>query len=610
LARDAAGKRGVAVVFYFLGQYKRQVLLVAFLSILAGGLEAATVAAVYPLLVFAVDQPGGGSSTILAIYGALASLVPVDDTFIAHAVVFMITALVAFLSRILLILYRTAFSARVVQERQQHIFEQYMNADYRFFTSQRQGDLIYNVGRAPLALSDLIVSVTGLISEGMLSLSILVFLFSLSWPVTLVVIMLAVVYLFLSRLVGRKVSYHAARQELDAIKDFNVILNEVFTGILYVKAFDAIRHWSRAFASTISRRWRYFTLRARAIELPSPSLLLVIYASIGAAALVTRILYPIDFIEWIPVFGAFAFALFRLVPVEAKASSLLINVMATLPDCELYYDVIHERIHEVRDGTIPLPSLGSRIEFVGVSFAYPNGKKALTDVSIRFERGKTTAIVGASGSGKTTVLNLLLRLYDVTSGAIRIDGRDIRDYQRGTFISKIGYVSQEAFALNDTVRANISFGREFSDEEVVQASKHANAHDFVSALPRGYDTVVGDRGVTLSSGQRQRIALARAIVGRPELFVFDEATNALDSLSEAAVQEAMKGLSESHTVIVVAHRLSTIVHADRIVVLEAGAVVEEGSHRDLIARRGAYWRLYESQAVERERVGVAPVARE
>lgn len=589
-----------AVVWYFLSQYKRQFAIIVALSLLVGAMDAASVAAVYPLLVHAIGEEGGGHGIILSVYGALAGLLPVDDPFVAYAMVFLVTAITAFLVRVFFIFYRTAFTAHVVRTRQQDLFERYINADYRFLTNQRQGELVYNVGRAPQALSDLIVALAGIISETMLSISIFAFLLSLSWQVTLVVIAVAGAYLYITRLVGRRVSYESAKGELEAIREFNVILNEVFTGILHVKVFNTMGYWSRSFHRSISNRWMHFRRRTRAVELPNPSLLFVIYASVGLGAIVMRLLFPVDVIEWIPIFGAFAFALFRLVPVGAKASGLMMNAMATLPDCELYYGILHQDIREAGDGDEKLESLDSDVRFENVSFTYENGTKAARNVSVVFEKGKTTALVGQSGSGKSTVLSLLLRLFDPQEGTITIGGKDIRQYRRASLMAKVGYVSQDAFALNDTVRGNILFGRDYSDEEVVQAAKHANAHDFVTSLPEGYETFVGDRGVRLSSGQRQRLALARAIIGQPELYIFDEATNALDSPSESAVQQAIRDLSETHTVILVAHRLSTIVDADKIVVFREGMVVEEGTHAELMARNGAYWRLYRSQAAGAE----------
>jgi len=217
----------------------------------------------------------------------------------------------------------------------------------------------------------------------------------------------------------------------------------------------------------------------------------------------------------------------------------------------------------------------------------------LKDISFEIEKKKMTAVVGPSGSGKTTIVNLLLKLYSINKGRITIDETDIFDYSNESYLKKIGYVSQETFIFNDTIRENIRFGMEnCSEESIIEAAKLAHAHDFIINMPGGYDTVVGDAGMKLSGGQRQRIAIARAMVKKPEILVLDEATSSLDNIAEKKVQEAINQVSQHTTVLVIAHRLSTIKNADKIVVLENGFVREQGRHDELIAKQGLYFNLY------------------
>jgi ABC-type multidrug transport system fused ATPase/permease subunit len=271
------------------------------------------------------------------------------------------------------------------------------------------------------------------------------------------------------------------------------------------------------------------------------------------------------------------------------------QIMAMLPNCETVYHILKEKIATIEDGSREMDTFKSKIEFNNVTFAYKERDKILECISLTFEKGRTTAIVGGSGSGKTTVINLVLRLFDVGGGSIEIDGVDIRQYRLASWLGKIGFVSQETIIFNDTVRNNITFGSDYSDEEIVRVCQYANAHGFISELPRGYETLVGDRGMRLSGGQKQRIAVARAMIRNPEILIFDEATNALDNISEAAVQRAIDEIARDHTVIIIAHRLSTIVNADKIIVIGDGRVLEEGRHNELIAKGGAYSDLYRSQ---------------
>ena len=250
----------------------------------------------------------------------------------------------------------------------------------------------------------------------------------------------------------------------------------------------------------------------------------------------------------------------------------------------------------MKDGSVIMDSFNKGIEFRDVSFSYPEREEAIKNISVSFEKNKCIAIVGSSGSGKTTVVNLLIRLFDPTKGGIFVDGIDLREYKSDSWLRNIGFVSQDTFIFHASVRENIIFGLEgVKEEEIVKAAMAANAHDFVLRLPGGYDTIVGEKGMKLSGGERQRIAIARAILRNPPILIFDEATSALDNVSQSLIQDSISRIVRDHTVILIAHRLSTIVNADKIVVLDEGIVKEEGNHFELINKRGYYSKLYKKE---------------
>lgn len=250
---------------------------------------------------------------------------------------------------------------------------------------------------------------------------------------------------------------------------------------------------------------------------------------------------------------------------------------------------------------ITLPSVEGNVEFRHVSFAYNKGETILHDVSFSAKPGQAIALVGPSGAGKSTVASLLPRFYDVTEGAIFVDGHDVRDVTLASLREQVGIVPQETNLFNDTVYNNILYGRlDATRDEVIAAAKAANADEFIQQLPKGYDTQLGDRGVNISGGQRQRISIARAILKNPRILILDEATSALDTESERIVQEALDRLMVGRTSFVIAHRLSTIQNAAKIIVLDKGSIVEEGTHQQLMAKHGLYAHLHDIQFKENQ----------
>jgi len=244
----------------------------------------------------------------------------------------------------------------------------------------------------------------------------------------------------------------------------------------------------------------------------------------------------------------------------------------------------------------PLPTIQGRVEFENVSFGYEPGVPVLEDLNLVAEPGQTIALVGPTGVGKTTMINLLARFYDVWAGSIKIDGIDIRDVQQDSLRRQLGIVLQEPFLFSDTIMENIRYGRlDATDEEVIEAAKLANADQFITRLPEGYHTLISERGSNLSEGQRQLIAIARAVLANPRILILDEATSSVDSRTEWHIQEALLKLLKGRTAFVIAHRLSTIRHADQVLVIHDRHIVERGTHEELLAKKGFYYHLYMSQ---------------
>jgi ATP-binding cassette, subfamily B, heavy metal transporter len=283
------------------------------------------------------------------------------------------------------------------------------------------------------------------------------------------------------------------------------------------------------------------------------------------------------------------------------------EIRQALVDMAEMFDLLHQpaEINDKPDAKT-LKVQGGMLRFEAVDFAYDPERKILQDVSITVPAGKTVALVGPSGSGKSTIGRLLFRFYEVTGGAITIDGQDIRDVTQASLHAQIGVVPQDTVLFNDTIYYNIAYGRpEATRDEVEAAAKAAKIHDFVISLPDGYNTSVGERGLKLSGGEKQRVGIARTLLKNPPILLLDEATSALDTQTERDIQESLKMMGEGRTVITIAHRLSTIADADQIVVLEAGRVVERGTHDELLALNGRYSAMWARQSAEEEQEAAA-----
>jgi subfamily B ATP-binding cassette protein MsbA len=377
------------------------------------------------------------------------------------------------------------------------------------------------------------------------------------------------------------------------------VIEETLTGLRIIKAFNAERRMSGRFEGEIEeyRRIQNRLMRRRDMAHPLSELLgtivIVIVVWFGGTLILNESsgLAPATFLAYLGIF-------YQIIAPAKAFSRAAYNIqkgMAAMDriDKILFADV---SIEEKPDAG-PVSEFKNEIEYRNVGFSYNGSKKVLEDVSVKIPKGKTIALVGQSGGGKTTFVDLLPRFYDVNEGGIFIDGTDIRDLKLHDLRELMGNVNQEAILFNDTIFNNIAFGVDNATmEEVVEAAKIANAHDFIMASEDGYNTVIGDRGSKLSGGQRQRLSIARAVLKNPSILILDEATSALDTESERLVQDALERLMSNRTSLVIAHRLSTIRNADLICVFHEGRIVETGTHNDLIAKGGIYSKLHSLQA--------------
>ena len=404
--------------------------------------------------------------------------------------------------------------------------------------------------------------------------------------------------------IGRRVRTTTRRGQ-DKLADIQNILHETITGNRIVKAFS-MESWEIARFHSAAQRLFSANLRSvAAAAISSP--LMDIFGAIAIALLLLLGRNEIKHNTFSAgTFLAFIVAVFKLYDPVRKFAQFNNNFQQALGASSEIFQFMdaEDTIHD-KPGAKPLPKFSQSIRFESVCFSYNNNgedsREILRDINLEVKAGEVLAVVGSSGAGKSTLVHLIPRFFDVTAGEILVDGRDVREVTLDSLRGQIGVVTQETVLFNDTLRNNIAYGRPgISQKDVEAAARAALAHDFITELPEGYNTVIGERGVRLSGGERQRIAIARALLKNAPILILDEATSALDSESEALVQTALQNLMTGRTVVVIAHRLSTVRRANRIVVIENGAIADIGPHEELMTKLGTYRRLYELQFLDKD----------
>jgi subfamily B ATP-binding cassette protein MsbA len=488
----------------------------------------------------------------------------------------------------------------VTRDMRNEVYEHLLDLDLRFFGRTRVGQIISRMTGDVDQLRTLVTRNLGKFVTSVLQVIVtFVALLMLSVELTIVaLVVLPPMFGVWGRI--RKRMLRADRGVLNQAGEVSSHLQETVSGIRLVKA-AAAEEFERSRFRELTRRYYKSFLRAERLRL-TVSPLSEMMSALGTVLLLwygsrmVLVEQEIDANAFIAFLGL-SLKLYQPAKWLSRFPSL---VQPGLVGGERIFEFLDAPI-EINDqeGAREFREVESSIRFESVGFAYVEDEPVLTEIDIEVRPGEVVALVGPSGAGKSTLVDLVGRFYDPTAGRITIDGVDLRDYQIHSLRSRLGIVSQETVLFHDTVRANIAYGlTEIDDEAIERAARAANAHEFIVEMPQGYDTILGERGTRLSGGQRQRIAIARAMLRDPAILIFDEATSALDSESEQLVQQATDELLAGRTVFVIAHRLSTLRHADQILVLRDGRIVERGRHEDLLEREGTYRRLHDLQFAE------------
>ena len=518
---------------------------------------------------------------------------------IAVLIVYLFKGLGAYFSAYLM----TDIGQRVVRDLRNDLFRHILNQSAAFFGRRTSGQLMSHMTNDVNQVQNAVSETVGdLIREGLALLGYTVALFYLDYRLALVVVTGTPVVVYPLVRLGQRIR-RTSRRSQEQQEHLSHVTAEAFTGHRIVKAFGAEGHESSRFRRAAERLYRT-NLKVTSTVAVLPPLM----EFLGGVAVVGLIWYGSHNIAGGRItqgdFMAFVVVAFLIYAPIKRLSRVNTNLQQAIAAAERIFEVFdtHSEVTD-KPGAASLAPLRQSIEYRDVSFAYQDGsgKYVLSNVSFQVPAGQMIAIVGLSGAGKTTLVNLLPRFYDVTSGAVLMDGVDIRDVTLKSLRASIGIVTQETVLFDDTIGANIAYGSpKASAAEIEAAARAAHAHDFIAELPEAYETRIGERGQLLSGGQRQRLANARALLKNSPILILDEATSSLDAESERLVQEALANLMRNRTSFVIAHRLSTVRRADKIIAFEAGRVAEIGRHDDLLARSdGVYAKLYALQLFEK-----------
>jgi ATP-binding cassette subfamily B protein len=493
-------------------------------------------------------------------------------------------------------MYMAKAALRVAFHLRQQAYAHLQKLNLSYFETAKAGDLSYRLTEDVDRVGEVVNKVFhDLIPCILQLLAIPIYMIYLNWQLTLTTVIVAPLMGILVGWFGERLRKYSLKSQ-NRVSGLSAILAEVFNGIRLVQAFAAENYEIARFGHEAERslKAKYSAERLKAIQIP-------IVGFLEALSALSLLIVG----AWQISQGNLAVATFF--SYLAAAALLIDPIGQTINNYNEFKqgEASIDRVFELmaiqptvteKANAIALPPVKGKIEYRHISFAYKPGKPVLKDISLLVSPGEAIALVGASGAGKTTFVNLLPRFYDPKVGQVLIDDVDIRDVKLHSLRRQIGIVPQETIMFSGTIAQNIAFGQDvFNMEAVKEAAKIANAHQFVSQLPKGYQTWMGERGVNLSGGQRQRIAIARAVLLNPQILILDEATSALDTESESLVQEALERLMEKRTVFIIAHRLSTVKRCDRILVLEQGQIVESGTHEELLALERRYARFYAQQ---------------
>ena len=593
--------------FSFAKPFVGLFFLTILLNTIFSSLTAATVATIKPIfeLIFnsqilpeaEVGKLGGLAKIKAEFFSLLKSLIVspnnIQNTLLNLGIFIIVLFLLKNLFKYLGSISNARLEEGIVRYIRNTLFTKLVSLDLSYYNTTQSGNIISTLTNDVNVVNSTTVSAfTGLLREIIQVILYLLLLLSISPYLCLIAFSSSIITVLILRISTNYLRKYANRMQV-AMADYTNVVQETLNGIKIIKGYNFENKIKDKFHEKTQRYYRS-SIKFQSIISLVPSLneifailALVVVFLVGGNFVLQNKMRAEDLM-------LFLFALFSIMSPIATIVHNVSQFQRGIVSTQRVFSILEQNV-QIHSGSKKIDSFENLIEFKNVSFGY-NSELVLKNINFTIPKGKKIALVGASGSGKSTVVDLIVRFYDPTEGSILLDGTDIREFDLKQYRKLFGIVSQDIILFNDTIRNNILIGNpDATEQDIINACKVSNSYFFIMKLPQGLDTVVGERGVTLSGGERQRIAIARAIIRNPQILIFDEATSSLDSESEKVVQEAINSTLKDKTAIIVAHRLSTIVDADEILVFDSGQIVEKGKHQELIKANGIYNKLYSLQ---------------
>ena len=569
-------------------------MVVPFLSVLFGQVDQIAVKPEFSLTArYIIDTFYYYMGVVIARYGQMSALFYI-------AGVMILLSFLSNLCRYMGMFWLAPIRSGILQDLRHDLYERILILPLSFYSEQRKGDIISRMGADVQEVEwSVFSSLQSLCRDPFLVIIFLITLFAINVPLTIITLILLPVMGYVLAAIGRGIKKYSLKSQ-QLLGHMSSLFEEAVGGLRVIKGYNAE---DQAYEKFKHRNFQFYRLNKRVFRINELGAPLVEFLCILALLLIS-----LTALVWLPsaatmkgtVFMLYFVVFARVIPPAKALVTTYYTLQKGMTAASRVYEIIDadEKICECQN-PMTIHTLKDSIEYKNVSFSYGEGQEqhqVLHHINLTIHRGQTIAVVGPSGGGKSTLVDLLPRFYDITDGELLLDGVSVNKYKISDLRSLFGIVNQDVILFNDTVYNNIVFGMEnVTEEQVIAAAKVAQAHQFISEMEDGYQTVIGDRGTRLSGGQRQRISIARAILRNPEVLILDEATSALDNESEYFFQEALMPLVKTKTAIIIAHRLSTIRFADEIIFLKEGSIVERGSHDALMEARGEYYHFYTAQ---------------